>query len=228
MRGLFSMDSPLMRFLGKVGDLMLLNLLFILTSVPLITIGASLTALHYTALHLIAGEESTVTRDYFRSFQQNFKQATAIWLLLVVFALLLVYDIQTVWDRTDPVSQVVRVLCIAGAIALVMVLLYVFAILAKFNNTIRGTLKNAVALALTRFPRTFSMFMLVFAAVLLTVYTADTFKWGLLFWLLIGFSFLTFSNCFLLKKTFDSLTGESDSPEEPEEDEEADEEFSLP
>ena len=88
MRGLFNFDSPLMQFLTKVADLIILNLLFLVTSVPVITIGASATALHYVALRMIHGQEGPITRDYFRSFRTNFRQATAIWLLLLGFALI--------------------------------------------------------------------------------------------------------------------------------------------
>lgn len=209
VRDLFSIDSPLMRFLGKMADLMLLNLLFLITSVPLVTVGASLTALHYACMKMAAGEESSVTRDYFRSFRQNLLQATAIWLLLAAFALLIWYDLASVWDGAGPVDTAVRALGIVACVVLAILLLHVFAVLSKFSNTVRGTLKNSVALALRHPGRTVSLFMLPFACTALTFYTATTLRWGLLAWLLIGFAGVVYFNSFLLRRTFSEIIAES-------------------
>ncbi len=208
MRGLFSIDSPLMRFLGRMGDLMILNLLFLLTSVPLATVGASLTALHYACMKLAAEEDSSVFRDYFRSFRQNFLQATAIWLLLVLFGLLTWYDLASVWDGAGPVDAVVRALGIVACLVLAILLLHAFAVLAKFSNTIRGTLKSSVAVALRHPGRTVSVFMLPFASAVLTFYTETTLRWGLLAWLLIGFAGVVYFNSLLLRRTFAELIEE--------------------
>ena len=99
--------------------------------------GASLTALHYACMKLAAEEDSSVFRDYFRSFRQNFLQATAIWLLLVLFGLLTWYDLASVWDGAGPVDAVVRALGIVACLVLAILLLHAFAVLAKFSNTIR-------------------------------------------------------------------------------------------
>lgn len=205
MRNLFNIDSPLMHFLGKVADLMILNLLFLITCVPIFTIGASLTALHYVTLRMVSDEDSAVSRDYLRSFKQNFRQATIIWLILITFALLITYDIRLVWNGAGYVNTVMKILSIIASVALVMVILYVFAILAKFHNSVKGTIRNAVAISLSAFPRTLSMFMLVAASVALTFYTETTVRWGLLFWLTFGFSAVAYFNSFLLKKTFGNL-----------------------
>ena len=205
MRNLFNMNSPLMRFLGKVADMMILNLLFLTTCIPIFTIGASLTALHYVTLRMVSGEEGAVSKDYFRSFKQNFRQATIIWIILIVFAFLLTYDIRLVWNGAGYVNTVMKILSVIASVALVMVILYVFAILAKFHNSVEGTIRNAVAISLNAFPRTLSMFMLVVASVALTFYTETTVRWGLLFWLTFGFSAVTYFNSFLLKKTFGNL-----------------------
>ncbi len=221
MRGMFSLDSPLMRFLGRMADLMILNLLFLATSIPVFTVGAGLTAMHYVALRMTSDEEGTIWKDYFRSFRQNFRQATIIWLILLLFALILWYDIRAVWGGTGVINTVVKVLSVVACAALAILLLYVFAVLAKFNNTVRGTMKNAVALALTHMGRTVSMFMLPFACAALTFYTYTTIRWGLLAWLLIGFAAVVYFNSFLLRKTFNEVIGAS---EEQEDEEESDEE----
>lgn len=205
MRNLFNIDSPLMRFLSKVADMIILNILFLITCIPIFTIGASMTALHYVTLRMVSGEEGAVSKDYFRSFRQNFRQATVIWLILVAFALLLSYDIRLVWNGGGYVNTVVKVLSVIAGVALVMVLLYVFAILAKFNNSVKGTIRNAVAISLAAFPKTVSMFILLVSCAALTFYTETTIRWGLLFWLTPGFATVAYFNSILLRKTFERL-----------------------
>lgn len=202
-----------MRFLTKVADMMILNILFLVTCIPIFTIGASVTALHYVTLRIVSGEDGSISKDYFRSFRQNFRQATIIWLILMAFALLLTYDVHLVWSGDGYISTAVKVMTVIACAALVMILLYVFAILAKFNNSVWGTIRNAVAISLAAFPKTLSMFMLVFASAALTFYTETTIRWGLLFWLTVGFSAVTYFNSVLLKKTFDKLSerGTSDN-----------------
>ena len=78
MDSLFSADSVLMRGLSRLADVMILNLLFIVTSLPVVTLGAALTALNFTAMRIGTGENNSVTEDYFRSFRRNLRQATVV------------------------------------------------------------------------------------------------------------------------------------------------------
>lgn len=207
MRGLFSIDSPLMRFLSRVADLMIVNILFLVTSIPVVTIGASLTALNYVTFRMAVGTEGQVGRDYFRSFRQNFRQATAIWVVLLLFAFVLQYDVRLTWGAGGTMNAVVLGVGLVGCVALVIELLYVFPVLAKFDNTVRGTMKNALGLALRHPGRTISLFMLPFALGLLTFYTVTTMRWGILAWVAIGFSGVAYCNAFPMKKTFEELVG---------------------
>ena len=90
MGRLFSLDSPLFSFLSKVADLIILNILVMICCIPIVTVGASLTALHYVVLKMVRNEDSYIVRSYFKPFKQNFRQATVIWLImLLIFAVLL-------------------------------------------------------------------------------------------------------------------------------------------
>ena len=77
----FNLDSPVMQALGKMADLMWLNILTLICCIPVVTAGASLTAMHYMALKIVRNEECYITKGFFKSFKENFKQATLIWLL---------------------------------------------------------------------------------------------------------------------------------------------------
>lgn len=215
MRELFSPDSPLMRFLGRVGDLMILNIIFVITCIPIVTIGPALTALHYVTLKMAEQGDVEVVRSYFRSFRQNFRQALIIWLIMLLFAWILWFDIANLWGANDAIHRIVLALSFVALVCYVLVLLYVFPVLAQFDNTIAKTFRNAVGISLRAFPRTVSMFMLILASVMLTFYTVDTFKYCSILWLTLGFSSIAYANSFLLRKTFAKYI---DKPDEAEED----------
>lgn len=87
LQGFFNYDNPVWRFIGKLGDLILLNILWIVCSIPVFTIGASTTAVYYVTLKLARDEGDSTIRSFFHSFKSNFRQATAIWLILLALAL---------------------------------------------------------------------------------------------------------------------------------------------
>ena len=85
----FSPDSNFMAFLSKVADFVILNLLTVLCSIPIITIGAAYTAKFYTSMKIVRGEEPSVVKSYFKSFRENFAQVTGAWMILLVIAAIL-------------------------------------------------------------------------------------------------------------------------------------------
>ena len=74
MRGIFSYDNPVMRFIGKFWDVLILNILWLICSIPVFTIGAATTAVYYVTLKLARDDDGYTIRSFFRSFRQNFRQ----------------------------------------------------------------------------------------------------------------------------------------------------------
>lgn len=153
----FDLDSPVMRLLNRVGDMLILNILMIICCIPVITAGAAFTAMHYVILKMIRGEEGYLIKGFFKSFARNFKQATLIWLLMLLVIVVYIGDslIFKYSGVTFPTPLVVAV-AVVGAILLLSAM-YVFPLLARFDNTIRNTLKNSALLAFANLPKTLSM-----------------------------------------------------------------------
>lgn len=205
MSKLFRMDSPLMRFLTKIADLMVLNILFCVTSIPLITIGASWTALYSVTLKMVRDEEGSVSRSYFRSFRQNFRQATLLWLGVLVVLTLLVLDIRVLNGMAGGTAPgLLRVGVEILALLGIMVLQYLFPSLARFEASLADTLKNACMMALAHLPKTALMTAAVVGAVWITLINNTTIAIGLMVWPLIGFSLMAFGNSGILRKIFDN------------------------
>lgn len=158
----FDMENPLMRALSVVADLIVLNFLTILGMLPVVTAGASFTARNDVLQHIVRKEEGYIARSFFSSFKSNLKQGSLMGILFVIPAglLILEYDvIRAVPAFHSPVFYAMLIL--AGSIVLACGI-YAFQLLARFENTISGTIRNALMLSIGYLPRTLGM-LIVYA-----------------------------------------------------------------
>ena len=194
----FDMDSPLMRILNRVADLMILNLLMIVCCIPVITIGAATTAMHYVILKMVRDEEGYLVKGFFKSFAANFKQATLIWLLMLVVIVVYIGDavIFSFSGITFPKPLVVAV--IAVGVVLLMVGIYVFPLLARFENSIRNTIKNAALIAIGNLPKTILMVILYAVPLVISYFSS----YAMLFVFLFGISAPAYGAAMLYSNIF--------------------------
>lgn len=178
---LFAFDSPLMNVLNKISDLMWLNILALICCIPVVTAGASLTALHYMALKIVRDEETYIARGFFKSFKENFKQATIIWLLLLLGFGLIIGDFIITWNMAGTFYQVLRAVFTVAGLLLLFEYAFVFPILSKFDNTIKTTMKNALVISIVQFPKTIVMILLPIAFIALIWFFPVMFPIVLLF-----------------------------------------------
>ena len=130
-------DSKFMRAWSNLVDGVWINILMLVTSIPIITIGAALTAGHDACRRSIEGEGKGVTSNYFKSFKTNFIKATLLWLPFLVALIALVWSWIVLADHAAAHHQ------IRADHPLAYRFRWVFALQARFENTVAGTLKNA-------------------------------------------------------------------------------------
>ena len=190
LKGVFSLDNPVMRFLSRVADIMILNLLFLLCSIPVVTIGASLSALYYCLFKIKEEEEGYLVRKFFHSFKDNLKQATLMWLIFLAFFLLLFLEFLMYRNVEGTSGSVVRSIVLIGLIFWYLICTYAFALQSKFYNSIGNTLRNAVLLMFANGPRSIAIIGLTAAAIAFTLMQKEIIViWNLLLvWILFGFS----------------------------------------
>ncbi len=150
MKALFDIDGPAMRFITKLVYSAYLNILWFICCLPIFTVGASTTALFYVSLKIVKDEESHLTRSFFHSFKENFRQSTMIWFILLAAGLVLGVDgyvfyhmrfDSAIWTLGTAVFIVVLV-------AYAIILMYIFPLLARFDNTVRAMFKNALMIGM--------------------------------------------------------------------------------
>ena len=141
-------DNGVTRFLGRIADFMFLNILWIVCSIPIITIGASTTAMYSVMLKLVKNEEGYIVKGFLKAFKENFKQSTIMWLLYLVLGILIVVDFRLVWVMNSSIRNVMQVFLTIMSIFLISMGIYGFSLQARYENTIKNTLKNAMILTI--------------------------------------------------------------------------------
>ena len=192
------MENPVMRALSTTADLIMLNLLTILCCLPVVTVGAALTALNTAAIKIVRGEESAPVKDYFRAFRVNFKKGTILGLVFLLVFVVLIVDYLAAGNAVSILRPVI------AAIALLVLMLgqYAFAMLARYENTLRGTLKNALLLSIGYFPRTLGMAVFAAALWLLAI---QFLRYGAPILFLFGFSLPCYVTILLMQGIFAKL-----------------------
>ena len=210
MNRFFSMDNKFFVFMGKVADLCLLNLVCLACCIPIVTAGASITALYYVTLKMVRNEESYIFRSFFKSFKQNFRQATIIHLIMVAAAVLLYLDTNIVKVMGEPMSQIMSVIFAVFTLVYAMILLYLYPILAKFYNSVKNTFTNAILMAIRHLPYTF--IMLLICALPLLIFFVPSLQIQMTLILLVilfGMAVIAYLNSFFLVKIFDKYIPEN-------------------
>lgn len=179
--GVFSPDSELMEFLGKVTDYIIINLLTLFLSIPIITMGAAHTAKFYTSMKIARGEEPSAVKSYFKSFRENFSQVTAAWLVFLVIGVILVFDWYNVLygkGQSMPFPLKVMLGIISFVVWASCYCMFVFE--ARFKVTLRELFKASILMALVNLPRMVLIAIFVFLPYLICAWYI---QWGLAIWL---------------------------------------------
>lgn len=175
--------------LSVVGDLIILNLLFLFCCVPVITIGAAGAACYSGVFRLVRNKETGMPlRTFFKDFGAVFKQATVSWLLMLLCLAVLAVDVWFATVYSEPDNKFFFIISILVAIALLLTALWFYPLVARFENTLGGHLKSSIALAFAQLPRTLLALLIwvIFLGAPMAFFAVFLyFGW---FWLLCGLS----------------------------------------
>ena len=196
-------DNPVMRGLGRLCDLMILNILFIICSIPIFTMGASITALYSVLLKMVKNEEGYIFKGFLKAFKDNFKRSTILWLIYLAAVIIIVIDIRIAFVINIPVLQ--NILLVIFSLAGVMTFfigLYLFPMSARYENTIRGTIKNSLLISVGRLPYTILLGVIHIAPIFIILLSAETFVIGITLFFFVGFAVVAMLSSMVLRKVF--------------------------
>lgn len=196
-------DNIVMRALGRLCDFILLNILWVICSIPFFTIGASTAALYTVMLKIVKNEEGYIVRGFISAFKENFKKSTIIWLILAVIGIIIGVDLRLVLAMESTMRTVFQGIFTVLGIVWLCVVIYVFPLTARYESTVRNTFKNALLLCVAKLPYTILMAVITAGPVILTLLNGNTLLAGLPLWLVVGVSLVAWLNSLLLRKVFE-------------------------
>lgn len=162
MEKFFDADGNIMRALSRVADLAILNVLWLLCCIPVVTAGAATTALFYITLKMVKNEETYIVRSYLKAFKNNFKQSTIVWVVLLIIMLILGADGYIMCNWSSQLRYLMLTLVIGAALVVLFIGLYIFPLIAKFENKVLEYFKNAFLMSIRHLPYTI-LLVLIFA-----------------------------------------------------------------
>ena len=201
--------------MSKVADLCILNIICVVCCIPIITAGASITAMYYVTLKMVRNEEAYILRSFFKSFKQNFKQATIINLIMLLIGVVLYVDLNVSKAMQGGAGQIFQIIFMAFVLIYFILFLYVYPVLARFYNTIKNTIKNALFMAIRHFPYTVVMVIIAVCPLLLLLVKSYQIQSTLfVLFLLMGFALIAYCNSYFLAKIFDNYMPKEEAGQE--------------
>lgn len=195
-----------MRSLSALGDLIVVNGLFLLCSLPVVTIGPAFCAVSKVLYDLSEYRCNSVSKAFFAAFKTNFKAAFVAWCgALLCFALLAVHLFMAFSAEAGMLQTILLCMCVLVLFFLLASLAWLFPLMARYENTLFQHLKNAVLLSLGRFPRTVVMVLLNSIPAALLLFAPAAFFYLIPFWVLVGFAAIFRLDMLILKPVLNHL-----------------------
>ncbi len=208
MKRFLDPESPIMSFFGLVFDFVWLNILTLVCCIPVITAGASFTAMYSGLVRMIRGNDTRLTKHFFTDFKANFKQGTGIWAIMLVVLAVWYFDLRVVSGMKTYTGELIRVLLIVVLALIIGIISCTFLMLSHFDNTVTGTLRNGATLMLARFPL---VLMSVIAGLFVAYFTLRfPVKMAFVF-ICCGFSLPGYLLAAFLNNTLEKLEGKQES-----------------
>ena len=202
IKAAFDTDNFLMRFCEKVLDIVTVNLLFVVSCLPIVTIGVAKISLYQTIFEVKSSRRVPVFKTYMRAFKQNLKLGLQLGLLELGIFLISVVDLSLFWGQTSLGFQLIKAICLGILIFLTLVMLASYPIAARYDLTWKEVLQKGLLLVSFNFVWFFLMLAIILLIMMLLYLSGFTLVLGGSAFLLFGFGLLAFCQAGLMEKLF--------------------------
>ena len=203
MDNLFRYDNKFFEALGKISNTVILNLLCIVSCIPIITIGASVTATYFVAMQIVKDEESYIIKEFIKRFKENFIISTKIWIIMMIIGGVLCFDFYISKLIINEYMRIIlQFILLMISIIFAFSITYVFPIASNFENTVKNTMINSILISIQHLPHTIVMTLVNLSPIILIFMLSD--YWGqiLFFYTVIGFAIIAYINSIFFNKIF--------------------------
>lgn len=202
IKAAFDTDNFLMRFCEKVLDIVTVNLLFVVSCLPIVTIGVAKISLYQTIFEVKGSRRVPVFKTYMRAFKQNLKLGLQLGLLELGIFLISVVDLSLFWRQTGLGFQLIKAICLGILIFLTLVMLASYPIAARYDLTWKEVLQKGLLLVSFNFVWFFLMLAIILLIIMILYLSGFTLVLGGSAFLLFGFGLLAFCQAGLMEKLF--------------------------
>jgi len=172
MGNLFNMDNAFFRFMGKLFDVVALNLVFIIVCIPIVTIGPAISALYYASVKSIRRDRSYPIKEFFKAFKRDFKQSFIVGLILVLAAVIIYVDIRFLVDYIKNDFTAMRYVYLVIGLVISFISVYIFPLISRFSLKISGLFRLSFYLAIRHLLTTIVSIILLFGGFVLVYISA--------------------------------------------------------
>ena len=212
------------RMLGGLCNLIMVNLIFLATSLPIITIGASLTGLSKVTMKMVQHQDPSVLKDYFGAFKKHFKESTIVWLITLLAGAFFSIDLYVIFTQIDQKYKLLQIPVWIFMFFVVSIFIYAFPLISSYPDKVKSTIKNSILLSLGNIPVTIMAVTIPFFLAKFAV-SADGERLVAVFSIMVffGCALLSYMSNFFINRIFIRVTGKDPEITEDEDEEDEDE-----
>ncbi|MBM7599630.1 putative membrane protein YesL [Virgibacillus halotolerans] len=203
MGSILRIDGPIYHFLSRVVELILLNILFILCSLPIITIGASVTAMFSITLKMVRGEEGGLISGFWQAFKNNFKQSTLVWVFLSLSGMILALNYFFLQFYTGNFTTIILISLVMFTVIFCMYLVLIFPYIARYKCTIKQACVNVLKISIANPYLMLLIIVITLGSTILMFFSPHVFVIKLYLDIFIGFSLITYISSFMIRSMFE-------------------------
>ena len=202
IQSIFDTDNFFMRICEKILDLVTVNLLFLLSCLPIVTIGIAKMSLYQTLFVIKDSRRVKVTAMYMQAFRKNWKVGFKLGLLELLIVGISLFDLMLFWRQETLPFQMLKATCIGVIIFTSLLFLCVYPLAAKFEMTIKDLLQTSLIMVSLHFPWFFLMIALLAAIIFFLSSSGFVLLLGFTLFVLIGFAALGFLQLPIMETIF--------------------------
>lgn len=202
---MLSNDSPIIRFLIRGTDLVLLNMLFILSSLPILTIGASITSLVTSWQRILKNNDQRITAGYFQIFRENLKKSTLLFILLILTGTFFLLDYMLLSQQAILTKLIGITILIPFCVVWLLVFIFGFAYIGRYENSLQMVIKNSLLIALNNLSKAVILVVMNILIVYFSISTPERLLTAIYINTFFGFSLLACINGILIQKAFKKI-----------------------
>lgn len=200
---IFNSDGWFARIFGTIGDIIVVNILFIICSIPIFTMGASMSAMYYTLLKKQrTGETGGIIKLFFKGFKDNFKKSTIAWLLFLLIAFVFSLDFNLFGKGGPQENKLMYYTSVIFFILICFIAIYLFPVISAFENTLKNLILQSIYMAAKNFIFTIIIMILYTLPVYFLLASPQVFMVGIFILIVCGFGLIAYVSSFMFIKAF--------------------------